>query len=341
MTKKLSITSSAPLRISFGGGGTDIESYFDNFGGIVFNSTINLYAHCTITNIELNDVCLMAHDIDEVSLLSDASNKCLLLKHIVNDFYSKFTLSKPCGIKIETNVDVLPGSGLGASSALICSILQCLLYLNKITLTSEELSLYAYYLERKKLNIPGGYQDQLASCFGGLSSYEISEGLSVKINRVNPPLDFIETLNNNLFITYLKRERNTGLIIHDQITNISQNENINFFHKIKEKAFETIRAAKLGQYEEFCRLINESWMLKKSTSNLISSNKCDALIDIAINSGADAMKVSGAGGGGYLFLLINEKRRSSVFQALNNVDIQCSKINLTDSPVLISKINVG
>ena len=325
------IRSRAALRISFGGGGSEIDPYRSNFGGIALNGTIDMFAYTTLKKNNENLIIFNATDmgICESYKISDYPNannspssnvlkiSTCTYKTIMYEYLGK---KKPDPLEISTFCDAPVGSGLGSSSTLTVSMLQAYNDFYSLSLGENDLAKIAYGIERKKLNLYGGQQDQYASAFGGINYIKFLKNESVEVNPLNLKWDIIAELEASLILAFTGISRDSSSIIEDQITNAvkNENENINNLHEIKEITREMKIALMGGKIKKLGELLNYSWRRKKKLSRLISNNTIDQLYELAIQKGAFGGKISGAGGGGFMIFICDPTKKGRIIDALRN-----------------------
>lgn len=304
----------APLRISFSGGGTDIEPYLIDYGGCVLSTTINKYVYATLTPRE-NDI-ISIHSLDyntklDYLLNEEPSNDELkLIRTIIN----RFPIQQ--GFTLTIHSDVPVGSGLGTSSSLVvCLIVLFSKWLN-LPPTRYEIAKMAYDIERIDMGLKGGHQDQYASTFGGFNFIEFKESGNI----VTPILldeDVLDELQHNFLLCYTGGTRNSGDIIQKQISEYK--DNVQFLHELKQITYQMKDALVTRNVGTFGSLFVDAWENKKKLSNSISNTHIDWLYEIGRNNGAFA-KLLGAGGSGFLLFYCPDKQK--IKDALKNVGYQ-------------------
>lgn len=312
------VRARAPLRISFAGGGTDVSPYCDEQGGAVLSATFNKYVHVALVPNDEERVGL--HSLDyQTSVhygLSDGlayDGELDLIKACVQRLYPE----RVQGFDAFVHADAPPGSGAGASSAVVVAVLSALSEWLRLPLTEYELAEAAFEIERKDLAIDGGRQDQYAAAFGGFNFIEFSgRGGIVSRLRINPAV--VCELEERLVLAYTGGSRVSAGIIRDQVRRYREGHKsaVAAMDELKRLAHEVRRALLLGEIDQFGRLAHEAWLAKKQMSNAITNAGLDALYERARQAGAIGGKVSGAGGGGYMFFISRFDARKDVVQAL-------------------------
>lgn len=328
------IRARAPLRISFGGGGTDVPPFVDECGGHVLNATINRYAYVTIVPNGGDTITLRSLDYgDEVSYHVDDE---------VPPFDYQMDLAKGVirrlgidrqkkGFDLFTHTDCPPGSGLGASSTMMVALIGAFDRWMQLGLTRYEVARLAYEVERQDLGIQGGRQDQYCAAFGGFNFMEFN-GDDALINPLRVPPEWVSELEYGLVLAYTGKSRYSSDIIQDQITNYRERrlEPVQAMNRTKELASEMKRVLLKGNFHEFGALLHEAWQVKKQMSDKISSPHIDALYEAARSAGALGGKISGAGGGGFMFFFTDFDRRHHVVEALQQHGAEVVHFGFTD-----------
>ncbi|MEE0194988.1 MAG: dehydrogenase [Phocaeicola massiliensis] len=320
------VRSKAPLRLGLAGGGSDVSPYSDLYGGLILNATINLYTYCTIeeTNddritIDSNDA--HCHENYPVSNHLEIDGKASLIKGVYNRVVSDFGLI-PRSFKITTYNDAPAGSGLGTSSAMVVCILKAFIEWKSLPLGDYETSRLAYEIERKDLNLSGGKQDQYAAAFGGFNYMEFLQNDLVIVNPLKIKRWIVDELEASMVLYFTGASRSSAAIIDQQKKNtISGNEKaIEAMHKIKQSAIDMKLALLKGDMKEFARILGEGWENKKKMADAITNPMIQEVFDVAIPAGAIAGKVSGAGGGGFVMLMVEPTRKKEVINVLKKLD---------------------
>ena len=309
------IRSIAPLRVSFAGGGTDIAEYSQEYGGAVINSTINWYAHTHLTPVKKG--------FRLISLDFGTDEKLEHLGYDGKNDLVKATLNLISGAKLGAGADFLmhtdapPGSGLGSSSAVVVSLIGALNnWLNRF-MGEYEVAEIAYEIERKELGIKGGYQDQFSSVFGGFNYIEFLKDGEVIVNPLRISQDNIKELECHLLLCYTGGTRLSANIIKRQVEDFKEGKNVEALHEQKKMALDMKNCLLKGGFDEFGLMLDETWRSKKNITKGITTPGIDKLYTAAKSAGAVGGKILGAGGGGYLLLYCDYRKRHEVAKAMN------------------------
>ncbi len=312
------IRAKAPLRISFAGGGTDVPPFPQQEGGCVLSATINLHAYGTLRpradrqiGVESLDFGVSASYAPEDKIAYDG--KLDLVKAAINRFGER----NGTGFDLFLHTDVPPGSGLGASSAMMVALVGLLKDFRNLPLTDYEVADLAYQIERNDLGIHGGLQDQYAAAFGGFNYIEFL-GDRVVVNPLKIPVDVVNELQYNLLLCYTGEARLSANIIVDQVGRYERGEaeSHEALRALKKLTVEMKNALLRRQLGDFGELLDLEWQEKKRMSPKISNTRLDDVYEAARREGALGGKIAGAGGGGYMLLYCRFDRKHKVAERL-------------------------
>ena len=329
------IRSRAPLRIGFAGGGTDLESYSNKFGGAVLNATIGMYAYCTI--IPTNDGKIKIHsydnknnlEIDSVPELPIEGDHLILHRGVYNRIVKDYNNGKPLSFIMSTSNDAPIGSGLGTSSTMVVAILEAFNRWLGLALNDYQKAKLAYEIERIDLKLAGGKQDQYAAVFGGFNFMEFKTDSSVIVNSLRLEKSRVDEFECSLLLYYGGKSRKSAdqqlqlakNIISSQVENTQSRENktIDAMSNLKQNAYMMKDFVLTGNVNAFAECLRQGWENKKKTSSIVSNKDLEETINFAMANGAEAVKVSGAGGGGFLMLYCNPINRQKLIDALETL----------------------
>lgn len=320
------IRSKAPFRLGLAGGGTDVSPYSDLFGGCILNATIDLYAHA---NIEpRNDgkiVFRIPYNNEEYIFDSSLSltinnDKADLMKGIYNRIVRDY-VKEALSFTLTCEMDVPFGSGLGTSSTLAVAIIGAYTEWLRLPLGEYDIAYLAYRIERIDLNQAGGKQDQYSAAFGGFNFMEFYGEDKVIVNPLRIHNEIMNELSNNLLLYYTNQNRNSGDIIEIQQKNVMDKKSkpIEAMHNIKRQAYEMKEAVLKKNLDELGLILNRGWNYKRDMADGISTPFFEKLYNTAIEAGASGGKISGAGGGGYVFFYCPGNTRFDVIKALEKL----------------------
>lgn len=320
------IRSKAPFRIGLAGGGTDVSPYSDIYGGCILNATISLYARANIEPRNDNKIVFRIpqtneeYIYDSVEHLEIEENKADLMKGIYNRVVKDF-VKKPLSFTLTCSMEVPFGSGLGTSSTLAIAILGAYSEWLSLPLGEYDLAYLAYLIERVDLRQAGGKQDQYAAAFGGFNFMEFYADDKVIVNPLRIKNEIMNELANNLLLYYTNSSRNSGDIIVEQQKNVkAQNtKSIEAMHQIKHQAYKIKEAILKNQLDEIGKILHAGWTYKRSMAQGISTPLFEETYETAIRFGSTGGKISGAGGGGYVFFYCPDNTRFEVTKALEKL----------------------
>ena len=322
------VFAKAPLRMALAGGGTDLEPYWKEYGGVVLNATIDQYAYCKIEPYEcckrethwvFNSIDL---GIDERRdfYSSDFMNYAYSdgpLKLLINTYqYLTYKLERE-PVKITTYVEAPPGSGLGSSSALVVALIAAITEYYGIPMGEYDIAEDAVEIERKICDLPGGKQDQFAAAFGGFNFMEFLQDGRAIVNplRLNYKTQNMMELNTVLY--YVGKPRKNSRVIENTSEGLKNSETVlNATHKIKEACIEYKNALLPGDFDKISELMETYWKNKLETNPHVASPEILDAYDFALWNGATAAKISGAGGGGHMVLFTEFEKRHQLISAL-------------------------
>lgn len=313
------IRSKAPLRISFGGGGTDISPYPEEKGGAVLSTTIDKYAYCTLVERKDDFINVKSLDYDVVARyhVSDEpkyDGKLDLVKAAIK------VLEVKNGFDLFLHSDAPPGSGLGTSSTLVVALVGAFKQWLKLPLTDYDIAELAYHIEREEAGIKGGQQDQYAATFGGFNFIEFL-GKTTVVNPLRINRDILNELEYRLMLCYTGGTRLSAGIIDDQVSRYIQKEDDIVFalEETKKLALNMKNAILLGKVNELGLLLHEAWCCKKRFSSKMTDPRIDKLYQVARQNGVIGGKLLGAGGGGHMLFLCEFDKRHIVAERLEKL----------------------
>jgi len=288
----------SPVRVSFGGGGSDLTHYFAAEAGAVINATITLYSHATLRLRDDDRIDVYSRDLNESLIaenLQDALNReCNfgLIQAILKVVQPEF------GFELYLHSDFPMSSGLGGSAAVSAAILGCFNQFRQDKWDLHELAELAYQAERLYFGIAGGWQDQYATVFGGINFMEFRMEQNI-VHPLRIPIDILLELEESLVLCDTGNVHDSGNIHQDQQRHMQQESvqkkvqsNVDLTYAIRNHLLR-------GRLFQFGQSLNEAWQLKRQFSNKISNPLLDQIYDGALQHGAIGGKLLGAGGGGF------------------------------------------
>lgn len=304
------IITKTPFRMSFFGGGTDVPQFFEQYGGAVISTTFDKYCYVNVRHLPKffdYKTELTYSRIERINKLSEIQHPAIREAMKFLDMHE---------IRLIYEADLPARSGLGTSSSFAVGMLNAFYSLKGKYVDKKRLAQEAIYLERILCNEAGGWQDQVAASYGGLNRINFKAGqFEVKPIIISPVRK--SQLNNNLLLFFTGFSRLSSEI--QSSTLITMKEKVSQLKEMYELVNEAegILVDKNKDLDDFGRLLDYSWKLKKQTGNKISTNEIDQLYERAISAGALGGKLLGAGGGGFLLFYVQEDKREQVIHALN------------------------
>jgi D-glycero-alpha-D-manno-heptose-7-phosphate kinase len=332
--------SKAPLRLGFGGGGTDVSPFCDEFGGYILNATIDLYAYCTIEPTTTGKIIFCAADRDE--RVEYDSNNFLefdrtfdLHKGVYNRIVKDFNHNMPLSFLMTTFSDAPAGSGLGSSSTVVVAIIAAFIEWLNLPLGDYDIASLAYKIERIDIGLAGGRQDQYAATFGGFNFMEFFKEDRVIVNPLRIKESIVNELETTLVLYYSGASRESAHIIEEQIQNarIKNQFALESMHKVKKGALEMKNHLLKGNIIHFSRCLGEAWESKKGMAGAISNKTIETIFNHAFSNGAISGKISGAGGGGYIMFMTAPPNRKNLARALNGLGGNVVNAHFTEKGV--------
>jgi D-glycero-alpha-D-manno-heptose-7-phosphate kinase len=293
------IVTRTPVRIPLGGGGTDLPSYYTQYGGFLISAAIDKYIYITV-NKRFEKSIRVSYSSTEIADSMDEIKHPIVreaLKHLKID----------SGIEITSIADVPSNTGLGSSSSFTVGLLNALHTYKNEKVNAKDLAEEACYIEIELLKEPIGKQDQYAAAFGGIICLDIDRLGSVKTIPLKLSEDSLDQLESNtlLFYTGIKRSASEVLGSQNKGASLNQEKVVQGMHQIKKIGLEIKEAFEKEDLETFGKLLDQHWQTKKTLSDKMTQDKIDHWYEIAKKNGALGGKLMGAGGGGFFMFYCN------------------------------------
>mgnify|MGYP001188254814 CR=1 FL=1 len=308
------IITRSPLRITLGGGGTDLPSYYKKFDGFLISAAINKYIYTSILEPYADGIYLKYSKREKVNSIDRISHP------IIKEVLKKFKHNSK-RIEITTLAEIPAGTGLGSSGSFTTSLLKCMYLFNKKNITKHQLAELACDIEINKLKEPVGKQDQFIASYGGLRVFKIDKKGKVSVSSLKIKKQTKKKLQNNLLLFFTGYTRSSSLILKKQDTE-TKNKKLQILNNLKEIKNIGILSKKLienNDLYQFGKLLDYHWNLKKERARSMSNKKIDYIYNDALNHGALGGKLVGAGGGG--FLMFYAKNPNNLRQRLSKYGI--------------------
>ncbi len=298
------IIARSPLRISLGGGGTDLASYYQDYEGFLVAASIDKYVYVTTIRPFTPGIFLKYSKLEHVNLVSEVEHP------IIREALNLLLLKTP-QIELTTLADIPAGSGLGSSGSFTTALLKALFTHYHRPLQQEELAEKACHIEIERLGEPIGKQDQYIAAYGGITSFTFQKNGKVNVKPLKIPMQTLLELEDHLLLFFTGFSRKAGSILKDQNTRSLQNdqEMLSNLHYVKDLGYRCKEYLEKGKIQSFGDLMHEHWEHKKRRSAGMSNSQIDAWYQLARKNGAIGGKLVGAGGGGFLMLLTEDRTR--------------------------------
>lgn len=300
------IITRSPLRISLGGGGTDLPSYYCENEGFLIAAAIDRYVYVTINKPFKDGIFLKYSSIENETDINNINHP--IIRESLSLFQNNNSVPK---IEITTLADIPAGTGLGSSGSFTTALVKGLSCYNKQMLHTEEIAKLACDIEINKLREPIGKQDQYIAAFGGITCFTFCKDETVKVERLNISEDTLFDLEDNLLLFFTGFSRSAGSILKDQkeksqASNKDMIANLNY---VKEMGYRSKKILLEGRTADFGTLMHEHWEHKKRRSGGMSNPQIDEWYELGLKNGAIGGKLVGAGGGGFLLFYASDRNK--------------------------------
>lgn len=297
------IITQTPFRVTLGGGGTDLPSFYREHGGFILAVAIDKYMYLNVNTPIVDDKIRVKYSKSELVDHTDQVEHTLAreaLRHF----------GVTCGIEIVSLADIPAGTGLGSSSAYLVGLLNAMHALTQNPTGPQQLAEEACYIELDVLKKPIGKQDQYMAAYGGLTALEIARDGKVQVRRVAIDAEVLETLEHNVLMFYTHDTRDATTILSKQNSAAKRNDStvLSSLREIKDIGLEIDSAIAAGTLRRFGELLDVHWRAKKRLAEGVTNPQIDAWYELAKRNGAIGGKISGAGGGGFLMLYCQENK---------------------------------
>jgi D-glycero-alpha-D-manno-heptose-7-phosphate kinase len=294
----------SPLRISLGGGGTDLPSYYREHEGFLIAGAVDKYVYVTVIKPFMPGIYLKYSQIEHVQAIDEVRHP------IMREALRQFDIGVP-QIEITTLADIPAGTGLGSSGSFTTALLRALHAHRNSIVHPRDLAEQACHIEIDRLGEPIGKQDQYIAAFGGLTCFTFRRDGSVEAAPLAIDSEARNNLEDNLLMFFTGYSRSASQILRDQDTRTKQSDTamIDNLHYVKDLGYRSKAALETGDLTGFGKLMHEHWENKRKRSGGMSNGQIDAWYNLALDNGAVGGKLIGAGGGGFLMFYAEEKRR--------------------------------
>lgn len=327
------IITRAPFRVSFCGGGSDLPSFYERYGGCVLSTTIRKYMYLTIHNYFHKDQIVLKYSRTET--VSDyASIEHKYFKQCLSDFGIM-------GVEISSMADIPSGTGLGSSSSFTVALLHLLHTYKGEFVSKYKLAKDACEVEIDKLGEPIGKQDQFAAAFGGLNFYEFQPSGFVNVEPIIMAPQSYKQLEDNILMFYLGGVHSASAILKEQSQNVKAVDKAKVQQQMCELTKTLKKELQKNHVDAMGELLHENWMLKKSLASGISNPLIDDTYEKAMKAGALGGKLLGAGGAGFMIFYVKPEKQAAVRTALEDLrEMDFEMDNSGASIVHVDKENI-
>jgi len=309
------IITRSPLRISLGGGGTDLPSYYKKHTGFLIAAAIDKYVYLTLHKTFVQELIIKYSKMERVSTIEEVQHP------IIRESLRLLNI-EPSNLEISSMADIPAGTGLGSSGSFTTALLKALHTYNKNLVHPEELAEQACHIEIDLLGEPIGKQDQYIAAYGGLTCFEFQTDGNVLAQPLNVSEETYYNLEDNLLLYFTGYSRSAGSILKEQDQKSRQDDAnmIKNLHHVKEMGLASKHAFENGDLNLLGEIMQEHWQRKKERSGNMSNDKIDEWYEHAMGNGALGGKLIGAGGGGFLLFYTSDK--TNLRHALRTTGLQ-------------------
>lgn len=314
------IITRSPSRISLGGGGTDLPSYYRQYGGFVIAAAIDKYVYITLHDTFFEEGIIKYSQTEHVRRLEE-------IRHPLIREALRLTGVPAEGLEIASMSDIPAGTGLGSSGSFTTALLQALHTHKKAIVPKQELAEQACHIEIDLVREPVGKQDQYIAAFGGITCFEFLPDDRVQVSKLQLSSEALANLEDNLLLFFTGYTRSASEILADQDrrTRSMDQQIIDNLHFVKELGYQSRSALEAGDLRRFAEIMHVHWEHKKKRSGEMSNGAIDQYYDMARANGALGGKLIGAGGGGFLMFYTEDKtklRRALLTAGLREVRLR-------------------
>ena len=330
------IRSRAPLRIGLAGGGTDVSPYSEIFGGAILNATVSLYACASLEPLDTGMIELVREGDSESKKFEKTTElpcegEFQLMAGVYNRIVKQFKTG-PLSFRLTTGIEAPQGSGLGTSSTLVVAILGAFVEWLNLPLGLYDIAHLAYEIERVDLAMTGGKQDQYAATFGGINFLEFFPEDKVIVNPLHLKNEIRNELEFCTLLYFTDTQRQSSSIISEQVQNVKDKNTVSVeaMHNLKAQAHQMKDCLLRGELDKVGDILHFGWQNKKKMAKSVSNPLVDNIYQSALSAGAKGGKISGAGGGGFMFFYCPGNNKISVARALEKFGGKVQSFRFTD-----------
>ena len=309
------IITRSPLRVSLGGGGTDLPSYYREHGGFLIAGAIDKYVYITLHKTFVENLIIKYSKIERANAVEDIEHPIIreALKLVDLDVHR---------LELTSMADIPAGTGLGSSGSFTTALLKTLYSYKRHLIHPHELAEQACKIEIDILKEPIGKQDQHIAAYGGITCFRFNADDGVEFRPLKLSSDTLFCLEDNLLLFFTGYSRQASSILKDQKDKSEKKDKamIDNLHFIKDLGLRSQEAIENADLQKFGRLMNEHWEFKRKRSGVITNPQIDKWYQLAIDNGAIGGKLIGAGGGGFLMFYAEEKQQLRKIMRSNGLE---------------------
>jgi D-glycero-alpha-D-manno-heptose-7-phosphate kinase len=298
------IIARSPLRISIGGGGTDLPSYYEQHGGFLLAGAIDRYVYIALSETFLPEFLIRYSRVEKVTDPAEIEHP------IIREILKMYGHTRPF-LEISSMADVPAGSGLGSSASFTTALLKAMQTYKREVKSPAELAQTACHIEMDLLKEPVGKQDQYIAAYGGLTCFEFNKDGTVNAFPLNITPSTLYAIEDHLTMYFTGYARRASVILEEQDQKLKHSEKsmVDNLHVIKDIGMKIKKALEQSDPDEFGRLMHQHWMYKRQRTSAMSNTHVDEIYDLAMKNGALGGKLIGAGGGGFLLFYANNSHK--------------------------------
>jgi D-glycero-alpha-D-manno-heptose-7-phosphate kinase len=325
------IIARSPLRITLGGGGTDLPSYYRRYGGFVISAAIDKYVYVTVNKPFTRGIFLKYSKLEHVDTIDSIQHPIIreALRIVDNDNELHY--------EITSLADIPAGTGLGSSGSFTTALLKALYAYRMRSILPEELARLACEIEIDRLGEPIGKQDQYIAAYGGITCFSFQPDDSVEVFPLKISQETFIDLEDNLLLFFTGYTRRAGSVLKDQDVRTQQNDDkmLQNMHYVKELASRTRAVLEAGKTAEFGEIMHEHWLFKRQRSAGMSNPQIDEWYELGLSHGALGGKLAGAGGGGFLVFYAENKKALRQAMAQAGLDEVRFRLDFEGSKIIL------
>jgi D-glycero-alpha-D-manno-heptose-7-phosphate kinase len=314
----------SPVRISFGGGGTDLPAYYEQFGGAVLSAAINKYFYTILGKRSDGRIQVISSDLRVFETWNDIANMSVRGNALEIPLAVLKEMNCEAGVDLFLASEIPPGTGLGSSASVCVNILKTLTTYLQRPFSKHQLAERAFHVARHVLQKHIGKQDEYAAAFGGLNYISFHRDDTVEVEPIELEPAVLRELQSNLMLFFTGSAHRSWTILQEQeqSTRVPGGPAVEALHEVKQLAVEMRSAVITGNLHRFGELLHQSWLAKRRVSGKISTARIDELYSLALENGALGGKITGAGGGGFLLLYCKPQEQMAVRAAMRQQEVQ-------------------